>query len=62
VTTSRLMFGHDLEPLESESRRGAHPRARAVAKLMQAAENTGGWSSMRPVSPLVEMHSNPEGQ
>ena len=49
------MFGPDLEPLESESRRGAHPaRARhdsltvvgaggeLVAKLRQAEENTGG--------------------
>jgi hypothetical protein len=64
VTTSRLMFGPDLEPLESESRRGAHaPGARRdsltvvgagselVVKLMQAEENTGGWCELEQVLP-----------
>jgi hypothetical protein len=64
VTTSRLMFGPDLEPLESESRRGAHPpgarhdsltvagaSGEVVAKLMQAEQNTGGWCELEQVLP-----------
>jgi hypothetical protein len=59
---SRLMFGPDLEPLESESRRGAHPAdARrdsltvagaacgVVVKLMQAAAKAGGWCELEQV-------------
>ena len=64
MTTSRLMFGPDLEPLESESRRGAHPpgarhdsltvagaSGELVVKLMQAEENTGGWCELEQVLP-----------
>jgi hypothetical protein len=62
VTRSRLIFGPDLEPLESESRRGAHPAgarhdsltvagpcSEVVVKLMQAAANTGGWCELEQV-------------
>jgi hypothetical protein len=64
VTSSRLMFGPDLEPLESESRRGAHPAGarhdsltvagacgEVVVKLMQATANTGGWCELEQVLP-----------
>ena len=64
MTTSRLMFGPDLEPLESESRRGAHPAGarhdcltvvgaggEVVVKLRQAEENTGGWCELEQVLP-----------
>jgi hypothetical protein len=56
------MFGPDLEPLESESRRGAHPAGarhdsltvvgaggEVVVKLRQAEENTGGWCELEQV-------------
>jgi hypothetical protein len=62
VTSSRLMFGPDLEPLESESRRGAHPAGArrdsltvagmagdVVVKLMHAAANMGGWCELEQV-------------
>jgi hypothetical protein len=64
VTTSRLMFGPDLEPLESESRRGAHPAGArhdcltvagtcgdVVVKLMHAVANAGGWCELEHVLP-----------
>jgi hypothetical protein len=62
VTISRLIFGPDLEPLESESRRGAHPAGarrdsltvagaagEVVVKLMHAAADTGGWCELEQV-------------
>jgi hypothetical protein len=62
VTGSLLMFGPDLEPLESESRRGAHPvgprhdsltvtgaGGDVVVKLVQAAANAGGWCELEQV-------------
>jgi hypothetical protein len=64
MTTSRLIFGPDLEPLESESRRGAHspsPRAdsltvagtsgEVVAKLVQAATTMAGWCELQQALP-----------
>jgi hypothetical protein len=64
VTRSRLTFGPDLEPLESESRRGAHPpgprrdsltvagaSAEVVAKLVQAAADMDGWCELEQVAP-----------
>ena len=64
MTRSRLVFGPDLEPLESESRRGAHPAGArgdsltvagasgdVVAKLVQAASNAGGWCELEQVLP-----------
>ncbi len=62
MTTSRLIFGPDLEPIESESRRGAHapgPRrdslavagtsSEVVAKLVQAEASTAGWCELQEV-------------
>lgn len=56
MATAWISFGPDLEPLESEARRGAHtaPRRRdgvkvsgaaeeVVAKLMEAAATSAGW-------------------
>ena len=64
MTTSRLIFGPDLEPIESESRRGAHspgPRRdsltvagssrEVVAKLAEAAASTAGWCELEEVLP-----------
>jgi hypothetical protein len=64
MTTSRLIFGPDLEPLESESRRGAHspgPRhdsltvagssSDVVAKLVQAAASMAGWCELQQELP-----------
>jgi hypothetical protein len=64
MTTSRLIFGPDLEPLESESRRGAHspgPRrdsltvagtsSEVVAKLVQAATSMAGWCELQQELP-----------
>jgi hypothetical protein len=64
MTTSRLIFGPDLEPLESESRRGAHspgPRrdtltvagssSDVVAKLVQAVASTAGWCEVQEELP-----------
>jgi hypothetical protein len=64
VTSSRLMFGPDLEPLESESRRGAHPAGarrdsltvagaadQVVLKLVHAVANAGGWCELEQVLP-----------
>jgi hypothetical protein len=58
------MVGPDLEPLESESRRGAHPPdarhgsltvagagSELVVKLTRAEENTGGWCELEQVLP-----------
>jgi hypothetical protein len=64
MATSRLIFGPDLEPLESESRRGAHnlgPRrdslavsgssAEVVARLVEATANTAGWCELEEALP-----------
>lgn len=64
MTTSRIIFGPDLEPLESESRRVAHspgPRpdsvtvagssSDVVAQLMEAAANTAGWCELQQELP-----------
>jgi hypothetical protein len=64
MTTSQLIFGPDLEPLESESRRGAHslgPRrdsltvagssSELVAKLVQATASTAGWCELEEALP-----------
>jgi hypothetical protein len=64
MTTSRLIFGPDLEPIESESRRGAHspgPRrdsltvagssSDVVAKLVDAVSGTAGWCELQEVLP-----------
>jgi hypothetical protein len=64
MTSSRLIFGPDLEPLEGESRRGAHspgPRrdsltvagssSDVVAKLVEAAASTAGWCEVQEVLP-----------
>ena len=60
MTTSRLFFGPDLEPIESESRRGAHspgPRRDSLtvagsssdvaAKLVEAVESRAGWCELQ---------------
>ena len=64
MTTSRPMFRPDVEPLERESRRGAHPPGarhdsltvvgsgrELVAKLIQAEANTGGWCELEQLLP-----------
>lgn len=62
MATSWISFGPDLEPLESESRRGAQtpPRRRdgvrvsgpaedVVAKLVAAAGTPGGWCHLEEI-------------
>ena len=62
MATSWISFGPDLEPLESESRRGAQtPRARrdgvrvsgpadqVVAALIEAADTSGAWCRFEQV-------------
>jgi hypothetical protein len=62
MATSRVIFGPDLEPLESESRRGAHtpgPRRdsltvagtseEVVNKLVQAESAMAGWCELEQV-------------
>jgi hypothetical protein len=64
MTTSRLIFGPDLEPLETESRRGAHspgprrdsltvagPSSQVVAKLVQATTSMAGWCELQQALP-----------
>ena len=64
------MFGPDLEPLESESRRGAHTAGarrdsltvagaagEVVAKLVHAAANAGGWCELEQVLPDDRRHA-----
>jgi hypothetical protein len=64
MTTSRLIFGPDLEPLESEARRATHspgPRSDSltvagssgdvVAKLVQATASTAGWCELEEALP-----------
>jgi hypothetical protein len=64
MTTARLVFGPDLEPLESESRRGAQTlgarrdslvvsgtSGEVVAKLVEAVANTGGWCELELPGP-----------
>jgi hypothetical protein len=62
VATTWISFGPDLEPLESESRRGAQtlPRRRdgirvagdaeeVVASLVEAAAVSGGWCRLEEI-------------
>jgi hypothetical protein len=64
MTTSRLVFGPDLEPLEIDSRRGAHAAGartdsltvagssgEVIAKLVQATANAAGWCELEQVLP-----------
>jgi hypothetical protein len=62
MPTSWISFGPDLEPLESEARRGAHAAAPrrdgvsvsgtshdVVSKLIQASGATAGWCELEQV-------------
>ena len=64
MTTSRLIFGADLEPFESESRRGAHSpgpwrdsltvagsSSDVMARLVEAAASPAGWCEVQQELP-----------
>jgi hypothetical protein len=64
MATTHIVFGPDLEPLESESRRGARTlgarrdslivsgtSAEVVAKLVEAVASTSGWCELEQARP-----------